>query len=236
MGNFRQHVGFSGFLGVSYAWGATMVMGLHWIYGSVAALLATVAGLLPDLDSDSSVQLRGFSGLLGVLAAVAVWQDIDDSRVEVPFELHLWAAILTYVLVRHFLRRSLAYLTVHRGMNHSVPTAGIWGAITYLGYPSDSHLLRMLMALAVILGFLSHLVLDEWCSVDLVGRRVNRAFGTALKFASKSAGATMVTYLLLALLCWWVTAVWPADPLSGRLPTPVVRWPEGVGLGADSGG
>jgi hypothetical protein len=236
MGNFRQHVGFAGFLGVFYAWGAAVVMGLHWVYGSVAALLVTVAGLLPDLDSDSSVQLRGFSGLLGVLAAVAVWQGIDDSDVLVPFELHLWAAILTYVLVRHGLRRSLAHLTVHRGMNHSIPTAGIWGAITYLGYPSDSHLLRLFMASAVVLGFLSHLTLDEWCSVDLVGRRVNKAFGTALKFASKSAGATIVTYVLLALLCWWVTIDWPANPLSGRLPTPVIRWPVGGEGEVEAGG
>nr|WP_233579115.1 metal-dependent hydrolase [Tautonia sociabilis] len=228
MGNFRQHVGFASFLGIFFAWGAGVVTGLHWLYGSVAALLTTVGGLLPDLDSDSSVQLRGFSGLLGILAAVAVWQGIDDTEAVVPFELHLWAAILTYVLVRHGLRRSLARLTVHRGMNHSLPTAGIWGAITYLGYPSDSHPIRLLMAAAVTLGFLSHLVLDEWCSVDLAGRRVNRAFGTALKFTSKSVGATIVTYVLLALLGWWVTLSWPSDPIAGGLPSPEVRWPEGV--------
>ena len=212
MGNFRQHVGLASFLGVFYAWGAALTMGMHWIYGSVAALLATVGGLLPDLDSDSSVQLRGFSGLLGVLAAVAVWQGIDDTEVHVPFEIHLWAAILTYVLVRHFLRRTLAHLTVHRGMNHSIPTAGIWGGVTYLGYPSDSHLLRLAMATAVVLGFMSHLALDEWCSVDLAGRRVNKAFGTALKFTSKSAGATIVTYVLLAMLGWGITLTWPEIP------------------------
>ena len=226
MGNFRQHVGFASFLGVLYAWGGAVVMGVHWMYGSVAALLATVGGLLPDLDSDSSIQLRGFSGLLGVLAAVAVWQDIDNAQVIVPFELHLWAAIVTYVLVRHGLRRTLAHLTVHRGMSHSVPAALIWGAVTYIGYPAESHLLRVVMAVAVILGFLSHLLLDEWCSVDLTGRRVNKAFGTALKFSSKSISATIVTYLILAMLCWWVMHFWPADPFSGGFPKPEIRWLE----------
>ncbi|MEW4569608.1 metal-dependent hydrolase [Tautonia sp. JC769] len=225
MGNFRQHVGFASFLGVLYAWGGGVMMGVHWMYGSVAALLATVGGLLPDLDSDSSVQLRGFSGLLGILAAVAVWQDIDNSPVVVPFELHLWSAIMTYVLVRHGLRRTLARLTVHRGMSHSIPTALIWGAVTYIGYPAESHLLRVVMACAVILGFLSHLVLDEWCSVDLVGRRVNKAFGTALKFTSKSMSATIATYAILAMLGWWVVRFWPADPFSGGFPQPVIYWP-----------
>ena len=35
------------------------------------------------------------------------------------------------------------------------------------------------MALAVMIGFFSHLLLDEICSVDLKGARVNKAFGTA---------------------------------------------------------
>ncbi|WP_169974724.1 metal-dependent hydrolase [Tautonia rosea] len=223
MGNFRQHVGFASFLGMLYAWGGAVVMGVHWMYGSVAALLATIGGLLPDLDSDSSIQLRGFSGLLGVLAAVAVWQDIDNLQFVLPFELHLWAAIVTYVMVRHGLRRTLARLTVHRGMSHSIPAALIWGAVTYIGYPSESHLLRVVMAGAVILGFLSHLLLDEWCSVDLVGRRVNKAFGTALKFTSKSVSATIVTYVILALVGWWVMSLWPADPFSGGFPKPEIR-------------
>jgi hypothetical protein len=81
------------------------------------------------------------------------------------------------------------------------------------------------MASAVILGFFSHLFLDEWCSVDLVGRRVNKAFGTALKFRSKSIGATFVTYLILAMLAWWVLHFWPADPFSGGFPRPVISWP-----------
>ena len=200
-------------------------MGVHWVYGSMVALLTTIGGLLPDLDSDSSVQLRGFSGLLGVLAAVAVWQNFENLDILIPFEMRVWAAILTYVLVRYGLRRTLAHLTVHRGMAHSLPTAGIWGAITYLGYPSESHLLRLVMASAVVLGFLSHLVLDEWCSVDLAGRRVNKAFGTALKFTSKSIGATIVTYVVLAFLGWCVSLSWPADPLAGGFPRPEIHWP-----------
>ena len=40
----------------------------------------------------------------------------------------------------------------------------------------------MVMATAVILGFLSHLLLDEMFSVDLRGTRIKRSFGTAMKF------------------------------------------------------
>ncbi|MBV8554085.1 MAG: metal-dependent hydrolase, partial [Planctomycetaceae bacterium] len=182
MGNYRQHVTFAGVLGIAYAWAAYVLAGFHWLYGSVAALLATLSGLLPDLDSPSGVELKGFTGILGVLVALGVWQELKRVRPEPVFELHLWAVVLAYIAVRHGLRRILSRLAVHRGISHSLPTCAVWGALTYLYYPTDQHILRMLMAVAVMLGFLSHLLLDEICSVDLRGARVNKAFGTALKF------------------------------------------------------
>src|SRR5262245_1594977 len=104
MGNYRQHVTFASVLGAAYAWGAYVAAGIHWLYGSVAALLATLGGLLPDLDSDSGVELKGFTGILGVLAAVAAWQGLTRHDPDIPFELHLWATVLVYVAVRHGLR------------------------------------------------------------------------------------------------------------------------------------
>src|SRR6266567_2487170 len=96
VGNYRQHVTFAGVLGVVYAWGAFVMAGVHWLYGTVAALLATLSGLLPDLDSDSGVELKGFTGILGVLSAVAVWEAVG--RVQPPpiFEVHLWSMVLAY--------------------------------------------------------------------------------------------------------------------------------------------
>jgi hypothetical protein len=70
------------------------------------------------------------------------------------------------------------------------------------------------MALAVILGFMSHLVLDEICSVDLRDARVNKAFGTAIKFWAPSPWATLAMYALLSYLLWRVIQVWPEDPLQ----------------------
>ena len=213
MGNYRQHIGFAGALGVFYAWGAFVLYGISWIYGSVAALLVTLGGLLPDLDHPIGVQLKGFTGILGVLAAAAVWRHLaasDDSAL--PFEVHLWAVVIAYMLVRHGLRRVLSRLMVHRGINHSIPTAVVWACLTYLYYPSHHHRIRLMMAAAVALGFLSHLVLDEYCSVDLVGAKVNRAFGSALKLWSPSLGPTLAIYALAIYLGWQVLQEWPGGP------------------------
>jgi hypothetical protein len=214
VGNYRQHITFAGFLGVVYAWGASVLAGVHWLHGSVAALLATLSGLLPDLDSDSGVELKGFTGVLGVLAAVAVWDRLGQTNPPPAFELHLWAVVCAYLIVRHGLRRVMAHLTVHRGISHSLPTCAVWGALTYLYYPTDLHVLRLLMAVAVMTGFFSHLLLDEICSVDLRGVRLNKAFGTAIKLWAPSPWTTLGMYGLLSYLAYRVIQIWPDDPFA----------------------
>jgi hypothetical protein len=222
LGNYRQHITFAGVLGVIYGGAALLLAGIHWLYGSVAVLLATLSGLLPDLDSDSGVELKGFTGILGVLAAVAVWEEVAHIKPPPVFEIHLWATILAYIMVRHGLRSVFSRLTVHRGISHSVPTCAVWGALTYLYYPTQWPLIRITMAVAVMIGFMSHLLLDEICSVDLRGARVNKAFGTAIKFWAPNPWTTLGIYLLLSYLSWQIIEQWPASPsvLTARIPAP----------------
>src|SRR5438132_1108943 len=54
----------------------------------------------------------------------------------------------------------------------------------------------------VMIGFLSHLVLDELYSVDFMGARIklNKFAGSAVKFWSPSWPATAVCYALLGAL------------------------------------
>jgi membrane-bound metal-dependent hydrolase YbcI (DUF457 family) len=218
MGNYRQHITFAWLLGVFYSIGAFVLMGVHWFYGTVATLLTTLSGLLPDLDSDSGVEMKGFTGILGVLAAVAVWEEVGKIQPPPIFELHLWAMVLAYLMVRHGLRRVLSRLAKHRGISHSLPTCVVWGLLTYLYYPSSYHGLRVLMGSAVMVGFFSHLLLDEICSVDLKGARVNKAFGTAIKFWAPSAWTTLGMYALLSYLTWLTIQRWPANPTQFDLP------------------
>ena len=209
MGNYRQHIGVAGALGVFYAWGAVVLAGLHWLYGSVAVLLTTLGGLLPDLDHPMGVELKGFTGILGVLAAAAVWRHSGMDQPDLPFEILLWGVFTTYMLVRHGLRRILSRLMVHRGISHSIPTGGVWACLTYLYYPSPHHWVRLAMAGAVALGFLSHLVLDEIFSVDLAGKRLNRAFGSALKLGTRSPAPNLAIYALWIFLGWKALHLWP---------------------------
>lgn len=229
MGNYRQHLTFASALGSFYAFGAYTLAGLHWIYGSVAAMLATLGGLLPDLDHPMGVELKGFTGILAVLASVAVWHRLARGVPDIPFELQLWAVVLVYIFVRHWMRQMLAKMMVHRGISHSFPCCAVWGAATYLYYPSSNALVRLMMATAVMIGFLSHLLLDEMFSVQLSGARVKRSFGTALKFWAPSLPATLAMYALLSYLTYRVIQEWPEGSLrqvlAEKVPKVTVPWP-----------
>lgn len=219
MGNYRQHITFASVLGVGYSVAASLLTGVHWLYGTVATLLATLGGLLPDLDSASGVELKSFTGILGVLAAAAVWDAVGRADPPPIFELHLWAMILAFLFVRHGIRRIFSRLSRHRGISHSLPTCAVWGLATYLSYPSRYHGLRLLMGAAVMIGFFSHLLLDEICSVDLKGARVNKAFGTALKFWAPSPWSTLTMYGILGYLSWIAIVRWPTDASALDFPT-----------------
>jgi membrane-bound metal-dependent hydrolase YbcI (DUF457 family) len=227
MGNYRQHLTFAGSLGVAYAAATYVLAGIPWVYGTIAVLLATLSGLLPDLDHPIGVELKGFTGVLGVLGALAVWEHISVHEPKLAFELHIWAVVATYLFIRHGLRRILAHLMVHRGISHSVPTCAVWAALAFLYYPTSHPLVRMTMAMAVIVGFASHLLLDEICSVDLNGARVNKAFGTAIKFWAPSPWSTLAIYAILAFLSWRVIDRWPqgAFPYGDKVPPPRIPWP-----------
>jgi hypothetical protein len=91
-------------------------------------------------------------------------------------------------------------------MFHSIPAMLIFGLIVYLEYHSPNRSIRILFALGVMIGFLSHLILDEIYSVDFNGIRIKlkSSAGSAIKFASKSVAATAVCYGLLGALMFLV--------------------------------
>ena len=203
MASYRGHLTFAGLLGVGY--GSLSFFEWHYDWGPalVAAGLTTLGGLLPDLDSDSGVPVRELFGVSAAVAPFLLFRRVYEScHQSTEQTLVVLAAI--YLFIRYGLSEIFKRFTVHRGMFHSVPALLIAGLATYLAYPSDNPRLRLFLAGAVTLGFLSHLVLDELYSVDFMGVhvRLNKYAGSALKFASKSWPATLTTYLLLGLLAW----------------------------------
>jgi hypothetical protein len=205
MASYRGHLAFAGALGAAYGSLSLFKWGYDWGPALVAAGLTTLGGLLPDLDSDSGVPVRELFGVSAAVVPFLLFRSVYEMRGQ-STEQTLVILALVYVFIRYVLSDVFKRWTVHRGMFHSVPALLIAGLATYLLYPSDSPHLRIFLAGAVMLGFLSHLVLDEIYSVDFMGARLhlNKYAGSAVKFVSRSWSATLTAYLLLGLLAWRV--------------------------------
>src|SRR5436305_14482406 len=147
--------------------------------------------MLPDLDSDSGVPVREMFGLAAVVVPLTMVPRMH--HMHASQESILATVLFGYVIIRYGLSMLFKRLTVHRGMYHSIPAMLIAGLVVYLGYHSDNRGLRLLLACGVMIGFLSHLLLDELYSVDIHGVKVklNKFAGTAVKFVSPSFPATV---------------------------------------------
>lgn len=203
MAAFKQHITVSSFVGVGYT-AVLGNMGIEWVHGALAGGLCAVSGMLPDLDSDSGKPVRELFGVTAALVPLLLlerWRHGGFS----PEETVLFAAGL-YFVIRFLGAWLFRYMTVHRGMFHSLPAAIIAGEIAFLAHTCPEPSGRFVLAGGVLLGFLSHLVLDELYSVDASGVviRLNKAAGSAIKLFSRSIPATAAAWLLMGLLTYLV--------------------------------
>lgn len=200
MANFQGHITTSAALGLGV--GAVGSLYLHYDWGVVflAAGLTAIGGMLPDLDSDSGIPMREMFSLAGVIIPLLLAERLRQMGFRPEELLVLLGA--TYLMVRYGVVKVFQAITVHRGMFHSLPAMLIAGLGVFLMHhtvTSDDVQKRLYLALGTMVGFMSHLVLDELFAVDLMGvvPRLNRFAGSALKFTSDSWTATLTTYAIL---------------------------------------
>ena len=204
MAGFRTHITASTALGVGYAAGAHYFFGVPPETCVLAGGLCSVSGMLPDLDSDSGVPLR--ESVAFAAAAVPVMMIRRFERLGMPLETMILAGMGIYLVLRFGLATLLKKYTVHRGMFHSLPAALIAAEVAFLIFDRDDLWLRYYVAGAVLLGFLSHLVLDEIWSIGFRRGlpRLKKSFGTAMKIWGDSLWANVSTYAKVILLTYLV--------------------------------
>ena len=203
MASYRGHLILSSVLGAAYAGLADWQFQFDWGTVFLGAGLTTIAGLLPDLDSDSGVPVRElFSVAAAIFPLFLVRRLLHHSELKGD-EICVFL-VLVYLAIRYGASAVFRRLTVHRGMFHSLPAMLIAGLAVFLIDPSENLINRLFLAGAVMIGFLSHLVLDEIFSVDFLGLKLhrNKFAGSALKFTSHSWIGTLTCYGLLALLAF----------------------------------
>ncbi len=202
LADFKTHITGSTIVGVAYGyWGITQ-QSMSIENGLIAGGLCSVAGMLPDLDSESGIPLRETSMFASAVVPMLMLERFRD--LELSHESMALAAMVIYLFIRFVVIEFFKRFTVHRGMWHSLPAAAIAGMIAYLAMPCANESCRVYKSLAVVVGFLVHLILDEIWSLDFKGGRfrLKSSFGTALKFFGDDVVANFLVYVKLALLCY----------------------------------
>ncbi|MDQ6962596.1 MAG: metal-dependent hydrolase [Mariprofundaceae bacterium] len=198
MANFNTHLSVAAAGSCCATVVCTSYFNLNILDAFILLVLGTIAGLLPDIDSDHSTPAKWLFRfvMLGgcLLVVVFTYQRVPP--------LYVLAYVLAAALVMHFILFKLfKKVTSHRGLFHSVPAALLFGLVTHaLGMHVLAWSLSFssLAASFVAGGYLLHLLLDEVFSVDLAGGRLKKSFGSALTLiTSKAWGSYCMLYALI---------------------------------------
>jgi len=197
MASFRTHISVA-VLGSAAA--SVLCVQAGWVNQPQALILlalGSLAGILPDVDSDHSVPTRLLFKVLSIAVAILVLICFEG---EMSFVSLLALSLASALSVHYVIYPVFASVTAHRGLFHSLPAALILGLATagiclYLfGWDLN---LSWLAACFTCGGYLLHLILDELYSVNFMGQSLKASFGSALTLFSVSS---WFSYLLLYLL------------------------------------
>jgi len=168
-------------------------------------LAGTTGGILPDIDLKYSHPSKILFSLLATLGAM-LWVFSADYPLST---LELWVLGLgLYLLIRYPVWLAFHRLAVHRGSIHSVAAALLAAFLTAVLCAQvfgREPLIAWFAAGSMFGGFLLHLVLDEIYSVDFMGYRIKRSFGSALKIIDfrHITGTSLI--IGLTLVVWFYT-------------------------------
>ncbi|MBX9588254.1 MAG: metal-dependent hydrolase [Hyphomonadaceae bacterium] len=244
MANFPTHIAVGTVVSGALAT-VTMAADMVAPQNIVAVTLAGVLGsVLPDIDLKDSRPARAMFAGLGVFFSFAVLFSLER-KYSIAEMLILWLGTLLFV--RYVARAIFFRISYHRGVWHSILALIFCSLVTAWVY---SRLLgrdegvAWLAAGFLAIGFLTHLILDELYSVDVMDTRIKASFGTALKlFDYKHLGhsAAMATATVLVFLFTPPTKIFVDNITSRTLWTglhqrllPEDKWFGGMAWAHDS--
>lgn len=185
MANFRTHLTVATTASIALAASGFYVHFFGLTTAVVCAIIGTIGGLLPDIDLDHSTPTKlGFlcaSLIIATLIVIFYANAYDDSNLILD-ALVVWA--VSFLIIRFGVLELFSRLTVHRGMVHSVPYMAMFGLLVVHGAFYGLQMTAFtswVLGLFLFLGSLVHLTLDEIYSVNILGLKVKKSFGTALK-------------------------------------------------------
>ena len=196
MAGFHTHITVSTAVGVGYAFAGASVFQLPLSTCAIGGGLCAISGIMPDLDSDHAVPARETLSFLAAITPMLLFYRFHYEGLATEHILLFGAPL--YLLIRFGFGEMLK-VSVHRGMFHSIPAALIAGLIAYSICDTGVNLGRGFKAVGAVIGYLTHLVLDEIWAIEMKAGhlRLKKSFGTAMKLFGNVRSANSATWALL---------------------------------------
>jgi len=219
MANFSTHFGVAASVSAMVSTAYLRAGSISTEEALIIAIAGIIGGILPDIDSDHSRPLQIIFLCLYIIIAFFFIHLAPYLSI-----LEIWMMLAgSYILFRHVLLALFKKWTIHRGIFHSILAAlFFWFFTTALA----SHLflstdrLAWMCGFLVFVGFLVHLLLDEFYSVDFNGKRLKRSFGTAFKLInSKRMGNTLIFVALTLIALQWTPSAEPFQHIVLNMQT-----------------
>ena len=181
MANFATHIGVgtvvSGAL-ATITLAADVIAPEHLV---AVTLVGVLGSILPDIDlKDSRASRALFSGLAVFFSFCVLFSNASNYSIA-----ELWLLWLgSFLLVRYAVEAAFHRFSYHRGIWHSITGALFFWFLTAIVFYNIMGLHEGVAWLAggfMFIGYITHLVLDEIYSVNLIGQRLKRSFGSAMK-------------------------------------------------------
>lgn len=205
MANFNTHLGVAA---IGSGMLATLCLQVGFVDANDAILLASMGilgGILPDIDLHYSHPSRILFSILGIVVAF-LWIFAAENHLSI---VELWLAGLgLYLLIRYPFWAMFQKATVHRGSIHSVLAALLFALITTaLSFHAfgKTGFVSWLTGMMIFFGYVLHLLLDEIYSVDFMGHRLKRSFGTALKVLDSREPISSAVIIVGVFVAWFLT-------------------------------
>jgi len=170
---------------------------------SSAFILGTIASISPDFDSATSTPGDFLFNCLGILLPLGIVMYFVDP-VQLKPEHWITYMVVGYFIVRYPIRRIFNKLTVHRGLFHSTPAIVLCGQIAFFIFAHLPMSERVCMGIMAMIGYATHLILDECYSVDWQDNQITfkRSLGTALDMGKLNL-STFFLYTVIITLAYF---------------------------------
>jgi membrane-bound metal-dependent hydrolase YbcI (DUF457 family) len=205
MASFKAHLSSGVVLGLLGAGAAlSLAIANEPSFLIVLFLVMIVGALMPDIDSDSGTPFHVTFGSLSAMVGIAVFSHVlksasGDYLIIIGYPIA--AMVFMWVIVGSLFRK----FTHHRGMAHSIPAALIAGLLTFFiaGNFGFSEWDSFLLSVAMLAGYILHLLLDEmYAAVNFGGLPMlaKSSLGSALKLYSRSKFINLAIYVTIVFL------------------------------------